>query len=109
MDKKASSILAENFDNCLEELPWKNAEHAHFTMMGEDKFSQRCMDFHGVDKIPSTYEVGKGQKEGLHTTITCPAHIPKDLPKIKERITSRLVAKLGLLQCTHSKNQRTIS
>jgi len=29
--------------------------------------------------------------------------------KIKERITSRLVAKLGLLPCTHSKNQRTIS
>merc|ERR1719330_1173431 len=44
---------------------------------GEDKFMQRCMDLHGVDKIPSTFEVGMGK--GLLTTITCPSHMPKNI------------------------------
>jgi len=74
MDKKASSTLAANVGNCLHELPWDKSEHSHFIFAGEDKFMQRCMDLHGVDRIPSTFEVGQG--EGLHTTITCPAHVP---------------------------------
>merc|ERR1712083_1002749 len=76
MDKKASSTLAANVGNCLHELPWDKSEHSHFVFAGEDKFMQRCMDFHGVDRIPSTYELGQGDGEGLHTTVTCPAHIP---------------------------------
>merc|ERR1719189_1558414 len=74
MDKKASSTLAANVGNCLHELPWDKSEHSHFIFAGEDKFMQRCMDLHGVDRIPSTFELGQG--EGLHTTITCPAHVP---------------------------------
>merc|ERR1712110_1234547 len=57
-------------------------EHAHFSYAGEDKFLQRCMDLHGIDKIPSTFELGMGK--GLHTTITCPAHLPKLTPKEKK-------------------------
>merc|ERR550532_2382709 len=30
----------------------------------EDKFMQRCMDLHGVDRIPSTFEVGMGKGGG---------------------------------------------
>jgi len=72
---------AQHAEGCLQELNWDEAEHAHFSYMGEDKFMQRCMDLHGVDRIPSTVELGKSEQEGLHTTITCPAHIPKTVPK----------------------------
>jgi len=84
VDKKAAMTYAQNAENCLDELPYEHAKHAHFSFMGEDKFMQRCMDRHGVDKIPSTYDVGNGPQEGLHTTVTCPAHQPnqgKGLPK----------------------------
>jgi hypothetical protein len=79
MDKKAAATLAQYAEGCLKELPWDHAEHAHFSYFGEDKFSMRCMDLHGVDRIPSTFELG--MKEGLHATITCPAHRPKTITK----------------------------
>ena len=82
MDKRAAATLAQHAEGCLEELPWDEAEHAHFSYSGEDKFVQRCMDLHGIDKIPSTFERGMGK--GLHTTITCPAHLPKLTPKERE-------------------------
>merc|ERR1712241_1274167 len=81
MDKKAAMTLAQHVGGCVDELPWDHSEHSHFIFSGEDKFMQRCMDLHGVDRIPSTFEVGMGK--GLHTTITCPApmHPFKD-PKL---------------------------
>jgi len=84
VDKKAAMTYAQHATNCLDEVQWQHAKHAHFSYMGEDKFMQRCMDRHGVDKIPSTYDLGNGPQKGLHTTVTCPAHEPnqgKDLPK----------------------------
>jgi len=77
VDQKAAVTYAQHAGGCLQEIPWEKAEHAHFSVMGEDKFMQRCMDLHGVDKIPSSFDVGNGMKEGLHTTVTCPAHLPK--------------------------------
>jgi len=84
VDKKAAMTYALNAANCLDELHYDHAQHAHFNVMGEDKFMERCMDFHGVDKIPTTFQVGPGPQEGLHTTVTCPGHMPKQgkgLPK----------------------------
>jgi len=88
VDQRAAIIYAQHADGCLEELPWDKAEHAHFSYAGEDKFMQRCMDLHKVDRIPSTFEIANdgvgATNEGLHMTITCPAHLPKlgkGLPK----------------------------
>jgi len=83
LDKKAAVTLAQHAEGCLDELPWDKAEHSHFIYTGEDKFMQRCMDLHGVDRIPSTFELGMGR--GLHTTITCPAHMPKLSAKDKKK------------------------
>merc|ERR1711874_728577 len=59
-------------------MGWTNASHAHFRYFGEDKFAERCMDRHGVDRVPSNYEVGKvPSSQAVLTTITCPAHEPK--------------------------------
>jgi len=77
MDKKAAMTLAQHVGGCVDELPWDHAEHSHFIFTGEDKFMQKCMDLHGVDRIPSTFEVGMGK--GLDTTITCPSHMPKNI------------------------------
>merc|ERR1712241_394036 len=87
VDQKAAVMYAQHAEGCLQELNWDKAEHAHFSYMGEDKFMERCMDLHGVDRIPSSFEPGKGAKDGLLMTITCPAHLPnlgKGLPKGKE-------------------------
>jgi len=88
VDKKAAMTYARNAEACLGEVQWDHAKHAHFTYMGEDKFMERCMDRHGVDKIPSSYDLRTGPENkmpwGLHTTVTCPAHMPnygRQLPK----------------------------
>jgi len=78
MSKRAAQTLAQHAVSCLAELPWTNASHAHFRYFGEDKFAERCMDRHGVDRVPSNYEVGKvPSSQAVLTTITCPAHKPK--------------------------------
>jgi len=81
MDQRAAVTLANHAEGCLEELPWDRSEHSHFSYAGEDKFVQRCLEMKGVDRIPSAFELGMGA--GLHTTITCPAHVPKKANKTK--------------------------
>jgi hypothetical protein len=88
MSKNAAETMSTHAEDCLSVLDWTHAKHAHFKYMGEDKLTQRCLDHYGVDKVPSKYDVDKPIKGdpamGLHSTHTCPAHIPKKAKNVKK-------------------------
>merc|ERR1712083_664382 len=88
MSQKAAGTMVTHAEDCLSVLDWTHSEHAHWRYAGEDKFTQKCMDHYGVDKVPSRYNVDEpiegDPAMGLHTTITCPAHIPKKDKKVKK-------------------------
>merc|ERR1712150_50643 len=81
ISKDAFGTFLDNIDDCLETLPWKSGDHAHWRYYGEDKFLQFCMDKHGVDRVPSRQMVETVPKSqglyGLHLTISCPGHRTK--------------------------------
>ena len=88
MSKDAFGTFLDNMHECDTNLPWKNADHAHFRYYGEDKFLQWCMDRHGVDKVPSRQMVDTVPKDeklyGLHLTVSCPGHRTKFERKMKK-------------------------
>lgn len=88
ISKDGFGTFLDNMDECDNNLPWRNADHAHFQYYGEDKFLQWCMDRHGVDKIPSRQMVDTVPKDekiyGLHLTVSCPGHRTKFERKMKK-------------------------
>jgi len=86
MSKNAFGTFLDNMDECLATLPWKDAKYAHFRYYGEDKFLQKCMDRHGVDRVPSRQMVDRVPKDqtlyGLHLTVSCPGHRTKSERKV---------------------------
>jgi len=88
MSKDAFGTFLDNIDECDKNLPWKNADKAHFRYYGEDKFLQWCMDRHGVDKVPTRQMVETVPKDekiyGLHLTVSCPGHRTKFERKMKK-------------------------
>jgi len=86
ISKDAFGTFLDNLDECLTGLPWKDAEYAHFRYYGEDKFLMKCMDRHGVDRVPSRQMVDTVPKDqnlyGLHLTVSCPGHRSKKERKV---------------------------
>merc|ERR1712241_159949 len=86
MSKAAFGTFLDNMDECLATLPYKDAKYAHFRFYGEDKFLQKCMDRHGVDRVPSRQMVDRVPKDqtlyGLHLTVSCPGHRTKSERKV---------------------------
>lgn len=78
MDKVAAEIVAEHIADCFQTLPWEHAQHAHFRYYGEDKLLMKCMDKHGVHRVPSMFDVNYVASKGqLLVDNGCPAHLPK--------------------------------
>jgi len=86
VSKVAFGTFLANLDECLVSLPWKDAEYAHFRYYGEDKFLLKCMDKHGVDRVPSRQMVDTVPTDqnlyGLHLTVSCPGHRSKKERKV---------------------------
>ena len=81
MSKNAFGTCLDNMDECLATLPYKDATYAHCRYYGKDKFLQKCIGKHGVDRVPSRQMVDRvltvQTLYGLHLAVNCPGHCTK--------------------------------
>ena len=65
---KAFGVFLERLDECKANLKYGGGGDWKYGPWGEDLFQQRCLDRHGIDKLPGY---------GLTNTGTCPNNRPK--------------------------------
>ena len=74
LSKVAFGTFLAYLEECLVRLPGEDAESACFGSYGEDKFLPKCMDRHGVDRVPYR-ENCKCTRLSLHGSLEVPSKV----------------------------------